>query len=116
VRAFYDRTVSPSFVDHVSAATRRLIEHESPFGLYHCVNSGFTTWYELALELARRLRKDAAAIVPVSAEGSGLKAPRPKFCALSNALLASLGIEMPTWQTAVEHYAVSRGRSGITPA
>jgi len=115
VRAFYDRTVSPSFVDHVSAATRRLIERSLPFGLYHCVNSGFTNWYELALELARRLKKESAAIVPVSADGVALKAPRPRFCALSNARLASIGIEMPTWQMAVEHYAASRGKSGLTP-
>src|SRR5262245_5390969 len=39
VRAFSDRTVSPSFVEDVIVATMGLLERQSPSGLYHCVNS-----------------------------------------------------------------------------
>jgi dTDP-4-dehydrorhamnose reductase len=36
------------------AATRHLIERQSPYGLYHCVNAGHATWHDLAVE-ARRI-------------------------------------------------------------
>ena len=35
-----------------------------------------------------------------------LRAPRPRFAALSNAKLASAGIPMPTWQDALARYLV----------
>jgi dTDP-4-dehydrorhamnose reductase len=40
----------------------------------------------------------------VHAGDLALKAPRPKFCALSNEKLRGVGIDMPTWQDALERY------------
>jgi dTDP-4-dehydrorhamnose reductase len=37
-------------------------------------------------------------------ETAALSAPRPKFCAMSNAKLAAAGIDMPTWQDALRRY------------
>jgi dTDP-4-dehydrorhamnose reductase len=37
-----------------------------------------------------------------------LKAVRPQFCALSNAKLRAAGIDMPTWQEALDRYLVDR--------
>ncbi|MGE5246306.1 MAG: SDR family oxidoreductase, partial [Betaproteobacteria bacterium] len=48
VRAFADRTVSPTSVVDAAAATRALLERELPGGVYHCVSSGHCTWYEFA--------------------------------------------------------------------
>lgn len=104
VRAFADRTVSPSYVADVADVTRRLIERTCPYGLYHCVNTGWTTWLELAHRLADLAGRPGAAIVPVEMAQSGLKAPRPRFAALANANLANLRIEMPTWEDALERY------------
>ncbi len=44
-KVFVDRTVSPSYVVDVAAATRALVERGEP-GLYHCVGTGYGTWYE----------------------------------------------------------------------
>jgi len=110
VRAFADRTVSPSYVEDVVAATLALIEGERPWGLYHCVNTGWTTWAGLARELARLAERPQARIADVRMADSGLAAPRPTFAALSNAKLAMAGIEMPTWQDALARY-VSRVRN-----
>lgn len=100
VSAFYDRTVSPAFVDDVAAATRRLLEGKAASGLYHCVNAGFTTWHELAVDLVRQIGSPSS-VVPVSADGLPSKVFRPKFAALSNEKLANLGIELPAWQSAL---------------
>ena len=102
-RVFVDRVVSPAYVDDVAIATRAIVERGLPEGLYHCVNSGMATWLELAGEVARQLGREGR-LVPISVADVRRKARRPKFCALSNAKLASVGVEMPTWQDGLTRY------------
>jgi dTDP-4-dehydrorhamnose reductase len=100
---FVDRIVSPSYVVDVTAATRALVERGEP-GLYHCVGSGFCTWHELALEVARLMgREREARLVPVSVRDVPMRAARPQFAALSNSKLAAY-TQMPTWQNALARY------------
>lgn len=113
VRAFGDRTVSPSYVEDVVAATLALVDGDRPWGLYHCVNTGCTTWAALARELALIAERPEARIVEVAMADAKLVAPRPQFAALSNAKLAQAGIEMPTWQDAIARY-VTRIRNEQT--
>jgi dTDP-4-dehydrorhamnose reductase len=108
VRAFVDRTVSPSYVDDVVAATARLLDQSAPYGLYHCVNTGWTTWTAVARELARLVGRPDAPILDVPLADANLVAPRPKFAALSNAKLTGAGITMPTWQDALARYVEQR--------
>jgi len=110
VRAFSDRIVSPSYVDDVADATAALLSVSAPFGLYHCVGSGMATWLEVTTELAARLDHPAR-ITPVPMDSVPMRAPRPRFCALSNSKLERLGIVMPTWQDAVIRYAAARRAS-----
>ena len=107
VRAFVDRTVSPSFVDDVVSATSSLLDRRSPPGLYHCVNSGWTTWSGIARELADIVGKPDARIVDVKVDDVKLLAPRPKFAALSNEKLTTAGITMPPWQDALRRYVAA---------
>jgi dTDP-4-dehydrorhamnose reductase len=102
-RVFIDRTVTPSFVEDVAAATWQLLEKRAPSGLYHGVNTGVTTWFELAQEIGRVLGVEPN-LVPVKVADVPMKARRPQYAALSNARLAALGIEMPTWQDALRRY------------
>lgn len=107
VRAIVDRTVSPSCVGDVVRATRCLIEQAAPFGTYHCVTSGCTTWYELAREAARHLGTSAL-VLPVRSDDFPAPAVRPRFCALSNRKLLALGIEMPSWRAALTRHLSAR--------
>jgi len=104
VKAFADRTVSPSYVYDVVAATARLLANPPAPGLYHCVNSGWTTWAHLARELARLVGTPDAPILEIPLADAHLPTPRPKFAALSNARLAQAGMVMPTWQDALARY------------
>ena len=104
VRAFADRTVSPSFVEDVVAATDAILDRRPASGVYHCVNSGWTTWSGIARELASLVGKPDANIVDVNMGDAKLVAPRPKFAALDNAKLTAAGIPMPTWQDALRRY------------
>jgi dTDP-4-dehydrorhamnose reductase len=100
---FVDRTVTPSYVEDVAAATWALVTSRAPTGVYHVVNSGTTTWYDLGREVARLLGCPAR-LRPVKVTDVPLRAPRPQYCALSNAKLAGAGFQMPTWQDALERY------------
>jgi len=110
VPVFTDRVVSPSYVVDVAAATRYLIDPHAPAGLYHCVNSGRGTWYQVAGEVARLLGVPAR-LKPITTAETRFAAARPKFCALSNRKLAAAGFEMPTWQDALQRWLAVRGRS-----
>jgi len=107
VRAFVDRSVSPSYVDDVVEATASLVERQAAFGLYHCVNSGWTNWADLAREAARLVGRPEAPIEEVRMADAGLAAKRPQFAALSNARLLAAGVAMPTWQEALARYVAS---------
>jgi dTDP-4-dehydrorhamnose reductase len=108
-RAFSDRVVSPSLVADVARASRLAVERQVAPGLYHCVNSGHCTWYELAVELQRHIGKGR--VVPVSVADMPLRARRPQFAALSNARLAAAGIVMPGWQEALAAHLAGGARS-----
>jgi len=97
---FEDRTVSPTYVVDAARATRHLVEHHAPIGLYHCVNAGCCTWLEFGRELAR-LAGVEPRLVPVRMADVHLRAERPLYCALSNQKLVSTGLTMPGWQDAL---------------
>jgi dTDP-4-dehydrorhamnose reductase len=112
VRVFVDRTVSPSYVPDVVRATRFLLENEAPFGTYHCVSSGMTTWYGLAVYIADRLGLPAT-IVPVSVANVALTARRPQFCGMSNEKLLTLGMDAADWRVAVSHHLATQGLQSV---
>jgi dTDP-4-dehydrorhamnose reductase len=96
VRVVADVVASPTFAGDLAGALRALIETEA-FGLYHAVNSGPVSWYDFAAE-ALRAAGVAAAIEPIGADQWKAPATRPRFSALENARLRSLGIAMPSWR------------------
>jgi dTDP-4-dehydrorhamnose reductase len=106
-RVFEDRTVSPTSIFDAARATRALLEQRAEAGIYHCVNTGHCTWLELATEAAHRLGVPPR-FEAVTLAGVRLRAERPRYCALSNDKLTSVGIAMPTWQDALAHYIESR--------
>lgn len=100
---FVDRTITPGYTTDIAAATRALVMRRAAPGLYHCVNSGPTTWADVAAEAARLLGAPLQ-MKPITLESVSLPAPRPKFSALANARLAAAGISMPTWQDALARH------------
>jgi dTDP-4-dehydrorhamnose reductase len=105
-RVFSDRTVSPTYIFDAARTTAALLERGAAPGVYHCVNSGHCTWLEFAREAARLLGIEPRLDVVTMADVP-LRAARPKYCALSNARLASAGIHMPPWNDALERHLAS---------
>ena len=108
VRAFTDRIVTPSYSWDVAAATISALRTRPPSGVYHCVNTGAATWFDVALEIRRQLGSDAA-VESITLQQTTLRAPRPRNCALSNEKLRATGIDMPTWQDALQRSLRTRG-------
>ncbi len=116
VPVFVDRVVSPGYTADIAAATRSLIERRVPSGVYHCVNEGAATWAVIAQAIADALGRPLR-MRPLTLQTAGLRAPRPRYCALSPAKLAGVGIAMPTWQDACARYlaAGAAARTGDAP-
>jgi dTDP-4-dehydrorhamnose reductase len=101
---FVDRVVSPSFVTDVTEASAHLLRTGPPSGVYHCVNTGHATWFDVGREIARVLGKPDSVLKPIHVNDVVLPASRPQFAALDNAKLASTGFAMPSWQDAIARY------------
>jgi dTDP-4-dehydrorhamnose reductase len=103
VQGFVDGILSPTYLLDVASATRMLLTSHAPSGTYHCVNTGYCTWPELASAIAAQLR------VPVSMPLAYYtdRHPRPHGNPLSSAKLASQGILMPHWHSALRRYLQS---------
>jgi dTDP-4-dehydrorhamnose reductase len=101
-RAFDDRVVSPTHIGDAARATRTLLETAAAPGLYHCVNSGWCTWLELATEIRRSL--DSGSVIATRTGDVPRRAVRPQFCALSNAKLHAAGAAMPHWRDAIARF------------
>ena len=71
---------------------------------------GHATWLEVTRELAERLGVQPA-IRGITLDELELRAPRPRFCALSTCKLAAAGVEMPHWRDALARYARVRRAS-----
>ena len=100
---FVDRTVTLGYTTDIARATRALVERGSSPGFYHCVNSGPTSWADVAAEAARLLGLPID-MKPITLESVALPAKRPKYSALSVAKLNAAGIAMPPWQDALARY------------
>ena len=82
-----------------------------PFGLYHLVAGGCTTWHEYAQTVVRAalaagkpLKLTADDILPIATADYPLPAPRPSNSRLDTSRLRqSFGLELPDWQRGLDH-------------
>lgn len=99
-----DQTMSPTSTDDLSRAVLRLIGRGRPEpGIYHLVNEGACTWYELA-RAVYDLMGFRSSLTPVDRGGRTGAMRRPLNSALANTRAARLGITLPPWRDALMRY------------
>jgi dTDP-4-dehydrorhamnose reductase len=104
LRAVDDKWGSPIFARDLLEGIKRLTG-TGQHGLYHMVNQGAVTRYEIALELRSILGRPEVEIEPVSSAYFPLPAPRARSEAMQNYKLQLLGLdEMRPWQDALSEY------------
>ena len=79
VRVVSDQVGSPTYVGHLAAATRELVE--LPRGVWHVAAEGECSWAEFAAAIFEEANLRCR-VVPISTEEYGALAPRPAYSVL----------------------------------
>jgi dTDP-4-dehydrorhamnose reductase len=90
-----DQRTSPTYVGHLAAATRELLER--PHGVWHVAAAGDCTWAELAEAIFAEAGVDAR-VRRISSAELGRPAPRPAYSVLRSEKGAP---ELPHWRDGV---------------
>ena len=99
-----EQTVAPTSTEDLSRAIFSLINHQGlESGIYHLVNEGACTWYELTRAVIEILRLPAE-VVPVDRGGRSEEMRRPLYSVLGNTRAHALGIRLQLWQDALRDY------------
>jgi dTDP-4-dehydrorhamnose reductase len=103
-----EQTVAPTSTDDLAKAVLALAAHPGlKPGVYHLVNEGECSWYELTLAIMEILKLPAK-VVPVDRGGRSGAMRRPLYSVLANRKARSLGIVLPPWRDALERYLRSK--------
>jgi dTDP-4-dehydrorhamnose reductase len=99
-----DKFGSPTYGKDLLLGIHDLIE-TGYFGLYHMVNKGCCSRYDVALNIGDILGRTDISIIPVASSHFPLPAPRARSEAMRNLKLELLGIDkMRSWQEALREY------------
>lgn len=99
VRVVADQYGKPTATKDLAHAVVRLVGSGLPAGVYHLVNEGVASWYDMAKE-AFRLKGITTPLVPISSAEYPTKALRPAHAVLLNIKFPPLR----TWQEALRDY------------
>ncbi len=111
LRAVDDKFGSPTYAADLIGGVRRLLETEA-YGLYHMVNDGFVSRYDVAVAIRDILGRSDIHVEPVSSDEFPLPAPRGRSEAMKNLKLKTLRMPpMRPWRDALEEYVVSELRT-----
>ena len=103
IQAVSDEINSVTYAPDLAGATRDLIEHLPPAGIYHATNSGAASWFDFAREIFRIAGRPVT-VLPVSSTHFPRKAARPPKAVLWSTKLPPLR----PWTAALEEFL--RGR------
>lgn len=104
VRAVTDIAMSPTFTADLAAKTWELVGRAPPGGVYHLVNAGGASVYDLARDVVAAVG-GRAAVTPVSVKDWPGKIRRAPDTRLASERLASLGLApLRPWREALADY------------
>ena len=105
IRVVADQFGSPTSAIELARVIIFLMQTES-YGLYHAVCEGFTSWYEFAVEIFRKVGIEVT-VEPIKTSEYRTAAVRPMYSVLDNkALRERHGYHMKCWQEALREYEV----------
>lgn len=104
-----DIIMSPTHTMDVAVAIKKLIGINAPWGIYHVVNTGATSWYDFAVCIADIIGVGHELIRPTKSDMGHMVVRRPKNSSLSTDKLQGIGINMPPWKVALKTYMKAKG-------
>jgi dTDP-4-dehydrorhamnose reductase len=109
LKVINDQFGSPTYADDLALAIGRLIEANLS-GIVNVVNSGYCSWYELAVEALRLAGKESVKVTPVDSDGYKTLATRPKNSRLDTSLYSRIaGSPLRRWREALKEFLKEAG-------
>ncbi len=103
IKVVNDKLGSPTYARDLLEAVRALLASRR-YGVYHVVNTGACTRYDVALQIAEYLESNIR-IIPVTSADFQLAAPRPRSEAAISYKLELTGLhKMRHWREALHEY------------
>ena len=98
-----DQHGSPTYAVDLASIIHQAIEKGIPYGVYHTTNQGFTTWFDFT-KLIFEKANISCKVNPVTTEEFPRPAKRPLNSQLSKDKILKEGINIPTFEDALDRY------------
>lgn len=103
-----DEVGSPTYVPDLVAALTQLIDTHA-YGIYHLVNEGIASRYDLARALMAHSGREAVPVEPITSEAFQRASTPPPYAPLANNAAAALDIRLRPWEDAVAAFVEAAG-------
>jgi dTDP-4-dehydrorhamnose reductase len=104
-----DQRGGPTYCIDLACAIIELCRKNAT-GIVHATNAGECSWFEFARAIVSEAGLTTE-VRPISTQQMPRPAPRPAYSVLSAKSLKSWGVQMPTWQDALQRYLKERSAS-----
>lgn len=99
IRVVDDQFGCPTFSYDLALMTKKIVDGEYPFGIYHVTNGGYCSWFKFAQEIVSA-QKIKCRVLPCASKEYPTKVVRPRYSILNN----NKTEKMPEWQNALRRY------------
>ena len=97
-----DQIVNVAYTVDLAIAIVAMMKQNDKFGLYHLVNRGSCTWFEVAAEINTLLGHPDQFIIPIETKDFYTNLKRPQDTSLNASKVQNkFNIEIPTWQSGI---------------
>jgi dTDP-4-dehydrorhamnose reductase len=108
----YDQIGSPTYSSDLATTICEILQ-TAKYGVYHCVNEGYCSWYEFAKEIFNKAKTNII-VNPIKSAAYPTKAKRPLNSRLSKDMLEKNGFcRMQNWNKALDEYFRESNESNI---
>lgn len=108
LRVVSDEYGNPTYAPDAAAAIAQLITTER-FGIYHLVNEGHASRFDLAVHLLELSGRGHVPVTPIASHEWPRPTTPPPHAVLVNQAATALGIQLRPWQEAVADYLTAEG-------
>jgi len=108
LRVVVNEIACPTYNDDLAAALVKLMESGRP-GIYHMVNEGYCSRYDFARYVLDRTGHTETPIERISTHAWARPSTPPEFSPLQNLAGKMIGVELRSWQGAVDAFLEKEG-------
>ena len=105
VEVVADQVINVSYTVDLATVVVKMMKQNNYYGLYHLVNKGECTWYEVAKEIATILDYPEESVIPTETEDFYTNLKRPKDTSLNIwKIQNTFDVLIPSWPNALRRF------------